>query len=162
MFLPSHLVTSITYSLSQLPGMEATMTTLKANISPHTRLWVSYSTGTTAAPNASFSSTAGQASPLGTSFSVQLMSNCPSISLPLVNCISYHSQRMLHTLSVTNLSPNFILIYQWSSKGSKIQDDWYTGLTSIPPKSYIHSAPGKCEIWKYGLCRCNQIKMRSY
>ena len=36
--LPSHLVISITYSLSHHPPPESTMATLKAWISPHTRL----------------------------------------------------------------------------------------------------------------------------
>lgn len=70
------------------------------------------------------------------------MSNCPSVSLSLcTNCISYHPQRMLHTLSVTNLLPNFIPVYQQSNRRSPIQACWCTGLDTMPhppPPNLVH------------------------
>lgn len=126
MFLPSHLVTSATDSLSQLPGIY--YDNLKGtHISTHKVVRISYQPGPQSLINREhsctkcFCSNACQASPL---------------------CISYHSQRILCTLSVTSLLPNFILIYQWSSKGSKIQDCRCTGLTSVIRKSYVHLALG--------------------
>lgn len=71
-----------------------------------------------------------QASPLWTSFSDSWWVTALQLAYHLwINWIFYLPQRMLLTLTVTNLLPNFISIYQWPSRWSKMQNSWLNSVS---------------------------------
>lgn len=132
------------------------MTNLKAHISPHTSWRVSYPARTTATPNASLAVPPAKLLLSGPASQYSWWVTALQLAYYLlvwINWIFYHPQRMLHTLTVTNLLPNFISVYQWPSRWSKRQDSW---LSSVSQK--VTSPSLERDIWKWDICRCNQVK----
>ena len=114
-----------------------------------------------ATPNASLAvCKVCQVPPFWTSNSVHLMSYHPSISQPLENKLFffYHPQgNALHYFShqsVPKCHSNLPLIQH------RIQNARLLGVLGV--QNVISTQHWEHGIWKQGLCRCNQIKMRSY